>query len=69
MQWRTVHGEQIPTIGLGTYELDGGECAENTVRDALEIGYRHIDTAEHYDNQSKSETRSQTRPLTGKNSS
>jgi len=52
MQWRTVHGEQIPTIGLGTYELDGGECA-NTVRDALEIGYRHIDTAEHYDNQSE----------------
>lgn len=39
----------LPLIGLGTYKLLGKEC-EKTVREALEIGYRHIDTAFGYEN-------------------
>jgi len=40
----------IPVIGLGTWQLIGKEC-EIAVRKSLEIGYRHIDTAEIYGNQ------------------
>jgi len=41
---------QIPALGLGTYRLRGQTCIE-TVAQALEMGYRHIDTAEYYENQ------------------
>jgi 2,5-diketo-D-gluconate reductase B len=40
-----AHGAQIPTIGFGTSQL--GDCAE-VVAQALELGYRHIDTAWKY---------------------
>ncbi len=40
---------EIPLIGFGTWLLSGREC-ENAVRLALEAGYRHIDTAFHYEN-------------------
>jgi diketogulonate reductase-like aldo/keto reductase len=50
MEYVTVQDEEVPALGLGTYQLRGKTCVE-TVRDALEIGYRHIDTAEYYDNQ------------------
>ena len=40
----------IPTFGFGTYQRHGDE-AYRTVKDALEIGYRHIDTAEGYNNE------------------
>lgn len=43
-------GIEIPRVGLGTWELDTKE-AEEAVRDALEIGYRHIDTARAYENE------------------
>lgn len=39
----------IPPIGLGTYLLYDKECRD-AVRWALELGYRHIDTAHVYDN-------------------
>ena len=39
----------IPLIGLGTWKLKGKEC-EKTVQAALEMGYRHIDTADIYEN-------------------
>lgn len=39
----------IPTIGLGTWKLRGLECQE-TVKNALSLGYRHIDTADVYEN-------------------
>ena len=39
----------IPPIGLGTWKLYGKEC-ETIVRQALELGYRHIDTADIYQN-------------------
>jgi 2,5-diketo-D-gluconate reductase B len=39
----------IPLLGLGTWNLKGEEC-EKTVKAALELGYRHIDTADLYQN-------------------
>lgn len=40
---------KIPLIGLGTYKLIGKECT-HAVKTALEIGYRHFDTAFAYEN-------------------
>ncbi len=48
----TVQGVEIPTIGLGTSRLCG-EVARRMVGYALEIGYRHIDTAQGYGNESQ----------------
>jgi diketogulonate reductase-like aldo/keto reductase len=39
----------IPVLGLGTWTLGGSEC-RYVVKRALELGYRHIDTAEMYGN-------------------
>ena len=44
-------GRQIPMLGLGTWELDDGPECESSVRDALNVGYRHIDTALAYKNE------------------
>ena len=46
----TVQGVTIPKLGLGTSMLRGDDCAE-AVRDALELGYRHVDTAPSYGNE------------------
>jgi 2,5-diketo-D-gluconate reductase B len=43
-------GAKIPLVGLGTWELRGRSCAR-IVEQALRLGYRHIDTAEIYDNE------------------
>ena len=43
-------GVQIPRIGLGTFNTSP-EQAPALVRRALEVGYRHIDTAMRYDNE------------------
>ena len=48
----TRFGLSIPSIGLGTWELNGQEC-RRVVREALESGYRHIDTAAMYENESE----------------
>ena len=40
---------ELPLIGLGTWNLKGEEC-EKIVKAALELGYRHIDTAHVYSN-------------------
>ena len=45
-----VDGNAIPILGFGTYKLDD-EQARESVRYALEIGYRHIDTAAFYGNE------------------
>jgi 2,5-diketo-D-gluconate reductase B len=45
-------GGQMPVIGLGTWQLQGKACIE-AVRDALDIGYRHIDTAAMYGNEAE----------------
>lgn len=50
MEHVTTQGVEIPAIGLGTYRLRGQECTD-VVETALEMGYRHIDTAEFYSNQ------------------
>jgi diketogulonate reductase-like aldo/keto reductase len=49
---RTLNdGNEIPLLGLGVWQVpDGSEC-ENAVRWALELGYRHIDTAQAYGNE------------------
>jgi 2,5-diketo-D-gluconate reductase A len=43
-------GVEMPIVGLGTWQANGGE-AYDAVRRALEIGYRHIDTATMYANE------------------
>src|SRR5262245_24095977 len=45
-----ANGARIPAIGLGTWELRGRTCAR-IVEQALRLGYRHIDTAQMYDNE------------------
>jgi diketogulonate reductase-like aldo/keto reductase len=47
---KTVRGVEVPTIGIGTFEVDPGETQE-TVADALAAGYRHVDTATAYGNE------------------
>ncbi|MGB3149889.1 MAG: aldo/keto reductase [Maribacter sp.] len=48
----TLHnGIQMPYLGLGTYQADNDQEVIDSVRDALEIGYRHIDTASVYKNE------------------
>ena len=43
-------GFRIPIIGLGTWTLHGRDCARLTEQ-AIRVGYRHIDTAQMYDNE------------------
>jgi len=45
-----ANGAKIPAIGLGTWELRGRTCAR-LVEQALRLGYRHIDTAQIYENE------------------
>lgn len=40
----------MPQIALGTWPMVGDEC-ERAVRSAFEVGYRHVDTAENYENE------------------
>jgi len=50
MEFLNVFGEKVPKIGLGTWKMRGDDC-RRSVRSALEMGYRHIDTAELYNNE------------------
>jgi 2,5-diketo-D-gluconate reductase B len=45
-----ANGAKIPALGLGTWELSGRTCGR-VVEQALRLGYRHIDTAQVYDNE------------------
>ncbi|KAH9412190.1 aldo-ketoreductase [Ordospora pajunii] len=47
------NGLHIPTIGLGTWGLVDPCVLECSIRNAIELGYRHIDTAHIYGNQKK----------------
>ncbi|WP_137821567.1 aldo/keto reductase [Pseudomonas sp. D(2018)] len=46
----TAQGLNMPQLGLGTWPMTGDECT-SAVRQALELGYRHIDTAPAYENE------------------
>lgn len=45
------NGVRVPMLGLGVFKVEEGEETLNAVRWALEIGYRHIDTAAFYGNE------------------
>lgn len=45
-----ANGVEVPQLALGTWLIDDSKAAE-AVRNALEIGYRHIDTAQAYGNE------------------
>lgn len=47
-----ANGVRMPAIGFGTWKLEGTACY-NAVRWALELGLRHIDTAEAYGNEAE----------------
>lgn len=52
MKFLMRDGESIPALGLGTWQLTGAD-SERTVRTALDLGYRHIDTARMYGNEAE----------------
>jgi 2,5-diketo-D-gluconate reductase B len=47
-----VKGTKVPALGFGTWALSGRGCYE-AVRAALSLGYRHIDTADMYGNETE----------------
>ena len=53
MQIVEAHGARIPQIGFGTMTLKGDICVQ-AVKTALQIGYRHLDTAAFYGNEVES---------------
>ncbi len=44
-------GNEMPLLGLGVWQVKDGDETYNSVRWALELGYRHIDTAQAYGNE------------------
>ena len=51
MEYVTLsNGVKMPQLGYGVYQVTREEC-ERCVSDALEVGYRHIDTAQSYFNE------------------
>jgi diketogulonate reductase-like aldo/keto reductase len=52
MEYATLNnGIKIPYVGLGVFRLNDDKIAYETVRMALDVGYRHIDTAMIYENE------------------
>jgi diketogulonate reductase-like aldo/keto reductase len=52
MQIVEANGARIPTLGMGTMTLKG-DVGVNAVSAALKLGYRHLDTAERYGNETE----------------
>ena len=52
MQYLDIKGARVPALGLGTWQLSSRGCFE-AVRQALDLGYRHIDTAQMYGNETE----------------
>ncbi len=48
----TIRGQKVPQLGLGTWRLEGDTCRRIVSR-ALELGYRHLDTAQGYGNEAE----------------
>lgn len=52
MKYAQLHnGVEIPMLGFGTWKIDDGKTVIDAVCQALEVGYRHIDTAAIYQNE------------------
>ena len=52
MDYRTLaNGVTMPMVGIGVFQIPDHDEARRTVRDALEVGYRLIDTAQAYGNE------------------
>ncbi|MFD2829933.1 aldo/keto reductase [Corticicoccus populi] len=49
--FKLSNGVEIPCVGFGTWQTPDGEVARDSVKKAIESGYRHIDTAATYDNE------------------
>lgn len=50
MEYVTRCGEEVPKVGLGTWQM-GDRTAYESVSTALDLGYRHVDTAQVYGNE------------------
>jgi len=50
METISIGKEQVPALGLGTYNLQG-RAGEQAISSAISMGYRHIDTAQFYRNE------------------
>ncbi len=48
---KLTNGVEVPILGFGTYQITDPEEAEKAVKNAIEAGYRHIDTAQSYMNE------------------
>lgn len=51
MKFKMNNGQTIPALGFGTFQIKGDEETANAVSAALKAGYRHIDTAQSYGNE------------------
>lgn len=49
--YKLNNGIDIPWVGFGTWQTPSGEVTVNSVKKAIETGYRHIDTAAAYKNE------------------
>ena len=49
---KLANGVEVPQLGFGTFKLDPADCARR-VREAIEAGYRHVDTAQFYRNEAE----------------
>jgi len=49
--FKLSNGVEIPCVGFGTFQTPDGEVCVSAVLDAIEAGYRHIDTARIYGNE------------------
>ncbi|AWB29699.1 aldo/keto reductase [Clostridium botulinum] len=45
------NGVKMPWLGFGTYKVENGDTVIQSVKEALKIGYGHIDTASYYGNE------------------
>eukprot|EP00794_Sanderia_malayensis_P006297 gene6297-7019_t len=50
LKFKMNNGVEIPRVGFGTWQMEGQECIDAVIT-ALKIGYRHIDTAQSYENE------------------
>ena len=48
-----ANGIEMPYLGIGTYLIEDDDEAARVVGDALQAGYRHVDTAAFYDSEKR----------------